>query len=236
MFSHFVPISNHTYSPQQATIHPERPSQPVMRRVFGVGGRDTAADHQPSHQDEPGGAVVEGVLAVAEDVRALLGAGVRAGVVHEGFVVDQVGHLALPLVSHLRDLRVSGGEGGRGRAVGQALVDAAVEDGRAGGGGGFDRMFGDQAEKQQVAAACSHSFDARCLRINIERQRKNDNTKRNEKIIRVHLTFEDYTNKGRIKTLSAHMPNDTESLKKNIFQGAQDSELVRTESFHMEQE
>lgn len=142
----------------------------MLLTVCGVRERVTAADHQPSHQDEPGGAVVEGVLAVAEDVRAFLGAGVRAGVVHEGFIVDQVWHLALSLVRHLGDLRVGGGEGGRGRAVGQALVDAAVEDGRA--GGGFDRMFGDEAEKQQVAAACSHSLNADCLCKNIKLQSK----------------------------------------------------------------
>lgn len=87
--------------------------------------------HQPSHQDEPGGAVVEGILAIAEDIRALLRASVRAGVVHKGFVVDQVGHLALALVRHLRDLRVGGGEGGRGRAVSQVLIDTPVEDGGA---------------------------------------------------------------------------------------------------------
>lgn len=129
--------------------------------MWGGWGLHAAAEHQPSHQDEPGGAVVEGVLAVAEDVRALLGAGVRAGVVHEGFVVDQVGHLALPLVRHLRDLRVGGGEGGRGRAVGQPLVDAAVEDGRAGGGvGGSIGCLVTRQEKQQVAAACPRSPDA----------------------------------------------------------------------------
>lgn len=88
--------------------------------------------HQPSHQDEPGGAVVEGVLAVAEDVRALLGASVRAGVIHKSLVVDQVGHLALALVGQLSDLRVGGGEGGRGRAVGQALVNTTMEDWGAG--------------------------------------------------------------------------------------------------------
>lgn len=87
--------------------------------------------HQPSHQDEPGGAVVEGVLAIAEDVRAFFGAGVRAGVVHERLVVDQVRHLALALVRHLRDLRVGGGESRRGRAVSQVLVDTTVEDGGA---------------------------------------------------------------------------------------------------------
>ena len=102
-----------------------------MWRTWG----NATASHQPSHQDEPGGAVVEGVLAVAEDVRAFLGARVGAGVVHERLVVDQVGHLALALIRHLGDLGVSGGEGGRGRAVGQALVDAAVEDGGAGGEG-----------------------------------------------------------------------------------------------------
>lgn len=96
------------------------------------GGRGNAsASHQPSHQDEPGGAVVEGVLAVAEDVRALLGAGVRAGVVHERLVVNQVRHLALALVGQLGDLGVSCGEGGRGRAVGQAFINTTVEDGGA---------------------------------------------------------------------------------------------------------
>jgi len=93
------------------------------------GGRgNAAAGHQPSHQDEPGGAVIEGVLSVAEDVRALLGAGIWAGVVHKGLVVHQVGHLALTLVRQLGDLRVRGGEGRRGRAVGQALIYTTVED------------------------------------------------------------------------------------------------------------
>lgn len=87
--------------------------------------------HQPSHQDKPGGAVVEGVLAVAEDVRALFGAGVRAGVVHEGLVVNQVRHLALSLVRQLGDLGVRGGEGGRGSAVSQVLINTPVEDGGA---------------------------------------------------------------------------------------------------------
>lgn len=92
---------------------------------------NTTAGHQPSHQDEPGGAVVEGVLAVAEDVRALLGAGIRAGVVHECLIVNKVRHLALALVRHLGDLRVGGGEGGRGRAVSQVLIDTTMEDGGA---------------------------------------------------------------------------------------------------------
>lgn len=87
--------------------------------------------HQPSHQDEPGGAVVEGVLAIAEDIRALLRASVRAGVVHKRFVVNQVRHLALALIRHLRDLGVGGGKGGRGRAVSQVLIDTTVEDGGA---------------------------------------------------------------------------------------------------------
>lgn len=62
------------------------------------GGRGDGEHHQPSHQDEPGGAVVERVLAVAEDVWALLGAGIRAGVVHKRLIVDQVGYLALALI------------------------------------------------------------------------------------------------------------------------------------------
>lgn len=109
---------------------PVHPPPPVWRTW-----RCQSTNHQPSHQDEPGGAVVEGVLAVAEDVRALLRAGVRAGVIHERLVVDQVGHLALALVGQLGDLGVGGGEGGRGRAVGQVLVDATVEDGGAEGAG-----------------------------------------------------------------------------------------------------
>lgn len=95
------------------------------------GRRKATGGHQPSHQDEPGGAVIEGVMAVAEDVRALLCAGVRAGVVHKRLIVDQVRHLALALVRQLGDLGVGGGEGGRGRAVGQALIDTTVEDGGA---------------------------------------------------------------------------------------------------------
>lgn len=114
----------------QASIHPKYPSQPVC---WGCG--NTTAGHQPSHQDEPGGAVVEWVLAITEDVRALLGASIWAGVVHKCFVVYQVRHLALALIRHLCDLRVGGGKGGRRRAVGQALVDTTVEDGGAGGGG-----------------------------------------------------------------------------------------------------
>lgn len=84
--------------------------------------------HQPSHECEPWWAVIEGVLAVAEDIRAFLGARVRAGVVHEGFVIHEIIHLALPLISQLGDVRVGRGEGGRGRAVSQVLVHAAVED------------------------------------------------------------------------------------------------------------
>lgn len=96
------------------------------------GGRGNAtASHEPSHQDEPGGAVVEGVLAVTEDVRALLCAGIRAGVVHKSLVINQVRHLALALVCQLGYLRVSGGEGRRGRAIGQVLINTAVEDGGA---------------------------------------------------------------------------------------------------------
>lgn len=95
------------------------------------GGTGDGEHHQPSHQDEPGGAVIKRVLAVAEDVRALLGAGIRAGVVHKRLVVDQVGHLALAFVGQLCDLRVRGGEGRRGRAISKALVDATVEDGGA---------------------------------------------------------------------------------------------------------
>lgn len=92
--------------------------------------------HQPSHQYEPGGAVVEGILAVAEDIRALLGASVWAGVVHERLVVQVVRHLALSLVRQLCDVWVGRGEGGWGRAVGQPLlVDAAMEDGGAKGEG-----------------------------------------------------------------------------------------------------
>lgn len=108
----------------------QTPAQPVCERH----------GHQPSHQDEPGGAVVEGVLAIAEDVRALLGAGVWARVVHERLIVDQVRHLALALVRHLRDLRVGGGESRRGCAVSQVLIDATVEDGGADGGGSLGRV------------------------------------------------------------------------------------------------
>lgn len=92
---------------------------------------NATAGHQPSHQDEPGGAVVEGVLAVAEDVRAFLGAGIRAGVVHKSLIVNQVRHLTLSLVCQLGDLGVSGGKGRRGGAVGQALIDTTMEDGGA---------------------------------------------------------------------------------------------------------
>lgn len=96
------------------------------------GGRGKAtASHQPSHQDEPGGAVVERVLAVAEDVRALLCASIRAGVVYKCLIVDQVRHLTLALVRQLGDLGVGGGEGGRGCAVSEALINATVEDGGA---------------------------------------------------------------------------------------------------------
>lgn len=70
-------------------------------------------------------------MAVAEDVRAFLCAGIRAGVVHKRLVVNQVRHFALALIRQLGDLGVGGGEGGRGRAVGQALIDTTVEDGGA---------------------------------------------------------------------------------------------------------
>lgn len=87
--------------------------------------------HQPSHQGEPGGAVIERVLAVAEEVRSLLGARVWACVVHKGLVVHEVLHFALPLVRQLRDVRVGRGEGGRRGTVRQVLVHAAVEYGGA---------------------------------------------------------------------------------------------------------
>lgn len=100
--------------------------------------------HQPSHQYEPGGAVVEGILAVAEDIRALLGASVWAGVVNERLVIQVVRHLALSLVRQLCDVWVGRGEGGWGRAVGQPLfVDAAMEDGGAKGEG---RVQGEDRE------------------------------------------------------------------------------------------
>ncbi len=92
---------------------------------------NTTAGHQPSHQDEPGGAVVEGVLAITEDVRALLCAGIRAGVIHKRLIINEVRHLALALICQLGDLGVSGGEGGRGCAVGQMLIDTTMEDGGA---------------------------------------------------------------------------------------------------------
>lgn len=102
------------------------------------------AGHQPSHQDEPGGAVVEGVLAIAEDVRALLCACVWAGVVHKRLIVYNVGHLALSLIRKLGDLRVGGGEGGRGCAVDHVLIDTALEDGGAEGVG----SLGNSGENQ----------------------------------------------------------------------------------------
>lgn len=104
-------------------------SSPVSASVCRVTRK--RPDHRPSHQDEPGGAVVEGVLAVAEDVRALFGASVWAGVVHKRLVVYEVRHLALALVRQLGDLWVGGGERGRRCPVGQVLVDAAIEDGWA---------------------------------------------------------------------------------------------------------
>lgn len=98
-------------------------SQPVCG-----GGGNAIAIHQPSHQDEPGGAVIKGVLAVAEDVWALLCSSVWTSVINKCLVINQVGHFTLPLVCQLGDLWVSGGEGGRGCAVSQALIDTTVED------------------------------------------------------------------------------------------------------------
>lgn len=88
----------------------------------------SSGHHQPAHQDEPWGTVIEGVLPITEDVRALLGPSIWAGVIHESLIIHEVLHLALPFISQLGNLRITGGEGGRGRAVGQMLVHTAVEN------------------------------------------------------------------------------------------------------------
>lgn len=60
----------------------------ILSQAVCGGGGNATADHQPSHQDEPGGAVIKGVLAVAEDVRAFLCSSVWTGVINERLVIN----------------------------------------------------------------------------------------------------------------------------------------------------
>lgn len=126
VFSTLINIYAFKNKPKTKPSSNQTPSSPCVEdEVMPLHG------HQPSHQDKPGGAVIEGILAVTEDVGALFGAGIGAGVIHKSLIVYQVGHLALSLVRQLCNLRVSGGEGRRGSAVSQVLVNTTVEDGRA---------------------------------------------------------------------------------------------------------
>lgn len=93
-------------------------------------GHSYSRPHQPSHQNEPRGAVVKRIMAIAEAVQSLLGPDVGARVVHKGLVVE-IRHLVLLLVGQLRDIGIGGGESGGGRAVSQALIHTAVENGGA---------------------------------------------------------------------------------------------------------
>lgn len=120
-------ISFYRFFTLQTKLHPPK----LLSQLVCGGCGNATASHQPSHQDEPGGAVIEGVLAVTEDVRALFGAGIGTGVVHESLIINQVRHLALALVRQFCYLRVSGGEGRRGCAVSQVLINTTVEDGGA---------------------------------------------------------------------------------------------------------
>lgn len=127
LFDSALHLCNYWINYTKPSQHPPQISAQPVYRGYG----NTSAGHQPSHQDEPGGAVIEGVLAIAEDVRALFGASIWAGVVHKCFIVNQVRHLALALIRHLCDLRVGGGKGRRRCTISQVLIDTTVEDGGA---------------------------------------------------------------------------------------------------------
>lgn len=69
-------------------------------------------------------------MPITEAVQSFLRPDVGARVVHKGLVV-KIRHLILLLIGQLRDIGIGGGESGGGRAVSQALIHTAVENGGA---------------------------------------------------------------------------------------------------------